>query len=301
MIFKDMLLKIMDLLAFVPDEPYLKLMYLIRMRRPLHLNPPVTLSEKTQYLKIHDHSPEYPMMADKYEAKAYVAKVAGEKYVIPCLGVWERAEDIDFDSLPDKYVLKCTHDSGSYIIVTDKSELNKEKTIKYFAKAVKRNYYNSKREWSYHGVKGRIIAEQLLENTDLEGNVLDDPTPPEYKFFCFNGEPKIILTIMRAYKDDSKTFRHFYDEKWNLIPVGLHGQKPLLDAEKKPDQFEEMYELAKKFSKDIPSLRVDFYLIGGRVYVGELTFYHQSGFEPFNPHEYDRIFGEYLDLGAFMS
>ena len=298
MIFKGALLKIMDLLVIVPDEPYLKLMYFFRMGKPLHLNPPVKYSEKIQYLKIHDHNPAYPMMSDKYEVKKYIAEKAGEQYVVPTLAIWDRAEDIDLDVLPDTFIIKCTHDSGSYTVIKDKSTVDRAALVKKFDAAVRRNFYNSKREWSYHGIKGRIIVEELLLSRDEQGNPTGEPIP-EYKFFCFNGVPKLILTISRGYKDENTTYRHFYDENWNLVPVGIVGQPPRLDAQEKPAQFEEMLELAKLFSKDIPSLRVDFYLVGGRVYIGELTFYHQGGFEPFVPPKYDEIFGEYLDVSGY--
>ncbi len=295
MFAKSFVLKVMDVLSVIPDEPYLKMLYRIRTGKKLNLNPPVTLNEKLQYLKIHGYKPEYSKMADKAEAKKYVASRIGEQYIIPQLGLWDRAEDIDFDSLPDQFVLKCTHDSGSVIICRDKSSFDRKEAVRKLSAAVKRNFYNSKREWGYKGLKGRILAEKYMEDELVEGKIAGTDLS-DYKFFCFNGVPRIAFTVKGGHQSEEKIIRRMYDTDWNLIPVGIRGKKPVTQAEERPAQLEEMLSLAAKLSEGIPFLRVDFYIINGKVYFGELTFFHMSGCETFDPPEYDRIFGEYLKL-----
>jgi len=295
MFAKDLILKIMDLCAVIPDEPYLKFLYFIRMKKPLHLNPPLTLNEKQQWLKIHDHSTEYSRMVDKLQVRDYISEKVGSDIQIPLLGVWDRAEDIDFEALPEQFVLKCTHDSGSFIICTDKNSFDKEAAVKKLNKAVKRDFYVSKREWPYKGLKGKIIAEKYMEDEMEDGSPSGKPLS-DYKIFCFNGEPHLVLTIRGGHLDESQVMRRFYDEKWNLLPVGLRGKAPVSVPEEKPEQLEEMLQLAARLSEGIPFLRVDFYIINGKVYFGELTFFHMSGCEHFTPEEYDRKFGDMLKL-----
>lgn len=295
MFAKSLILAIMDVLKIVPDEPYLKFLYRIRMGKKLNLHPPVTFNEKLQWLKIHDHNPEYSRLVDKSEVKKYIADTIGEQYVIPQLGIWDRAEDIDFDSLPDRFVLKCTHDSGSIVICRDKSRFDKEAAIKLLNKAVKRNFYNSKREWAYKGLKGRIIAEQYMEDTLVEGQSATGDLS-DYKIFCFNGEPRTIFVVRGGHQDESRVKRWMYDTNWKLYEAGFHGKQPRTDAEEKPAQLEEMLELARKLSRDIPFLRVDFYIINGKVYFGEMTFFHMSGCEKFSPESFDKTLGDMLVL-----
>lgn len=298
MFAKDLVLKVMDVLSIVPDEPYLKMLYRIRTGRKLNLHPPVTLNEKLQFLKIHGYRPEFRTMADKAEAKKYVASRIGEEYIIPQLGLWDRAEDIDFDSLPDQFVLKCTHDSGSCIICTDKASFDRAAAVRSLSKAVKRNFYNSKREWGYKGLKGRILAEKYMEDHLVEGAPTGEPLT-DYKFFCFNGVPRIVFTVEGGHGSEDDIVRRMYDPDWKLIPVGIRGKRPVTTPQERPAQLDEMLKLARVLSEGIPFLRVDFYIINERIYFGELTFFHMSGCETFDPPEYDRIFGDYLDLGAF--
>lgn len=295
MIAKSLVLKVMDVLSFIPDEPYLKLLYFIRMKKPLKLNPPETFNEKLQYLKIHDHNESYSQLADKAEVKKYIAKTLGEQYVIPQLGIWDRAEDIDFDLLPDQFVLKCTHDSGSFIICKDKASFDKKRAVTALSKALKRNFYNSKREWAYKGLKGRIIAEQYMEDYMENGKGTGKPLS-DYKLFCFNGRAETIFVVRGGHTDESQVKRRMYDRNWKLLPVGFHGKAPETEADERPAQLEEMLTLAEKLSKGIPFVRVDFYIINEQIYFGEMTFFHMSGCETFIPESFDKTLGDMLRL-----
>lgn len=272
----------------IKDEKYLKLRYELRMNKKLTLTNPQTFNEKLQWLKLYDRKPEYIQMVDKYEAKKYVANIIGEEYIIPTLGVWEKFEDIDFNKLPKQFVLKCTHDSGGLVICKDKSKLNMEEIKKKINKSLKRNYYYSGREWPYKNVKPRIIIEKYMA-TDKQTELID------YKFFCFNGEPK-FLYVSEGLSDHSTAKISFANMNYELLEFYRKDYKPFIELPKKPVNFEEMKELAKKLSKNIPFVRVDFYNVEGKIYFGELTFYPCSGYIPFEPKEYDEILGDMLEL-----
>lgn len=269
----------------LPDKLFLQLMYFHNFRKFLNLKNPKTFNEKLQWLKLHDRKPEYATMVDKYEAKQYIAEKIGSEYVIPTLGVWDRFDDIDFDSLPDQFVLKCTHDSGGLVIVRDKSKLDMETARKKIEASLQNNYYWHKREWPYKNVKPRIIAEQFLENPE-SADLFD------YKFFCFHGEPKVMY-ISNDHGADPRT--DFFDMEFQHLPI--KARDPNADIPPcKPEKFEEMKRLAEVLSKGMPHLRVDFYYVNGKVYLGELTFYHMSGFTEFTPPEWNMRMGEWLDL-----
>ncbi len=269
----------------IPDERYLKINYKLHMGKKLDLNSPQTFNEKLQWLKLRDRNPLYTNLVDKYEVRKYISKTIGEEYLIPLIGVWDKFEDIDFSKLPNKFVLKCNHDSGGLIICKDKNKLDIEEVKKKINKSLKRNYYYAWREWPYKNVKPRIICEKYM--VDESGIELKD-----YKFFCFNGKPKALFVATDRGID---TRFDFYDMEFNHLPFMQHyknGVKKIV----KPKGFDKMVKLASKLSKDIPHVRVDFYDINGKVYFGELTFYHFSGFERFEPKEYDEIFGDWINL-----
>lgn len=271
----------------VPADEFLKRRYKYDMGKELNLDNPVTYTEKLQWLKLYDHRPEYTVMVDKYEVKKYVAEKIGEKYVIPLLGVWERAEDIDFDSLPERFVLKTTHDSGGIVICSDKSKLDVAAAKKKLGYFMKRNYYDCNREWPYKNVKHRIIAEEYMEDS-RQGELRD------YKFFTFGGKPK-VLYIAQGRGRGEPTVADFFDMEFNHLPFTIDHDTALVPPEK-PQCFEEMKELAAKLSEGTPQLRVDFYEVDGRVYFGEMTFFHCSGMAAFHPEEWDRTFGEWVEL-----
>lgn len=269
-----------------PDK-FLKRMYSIRTGKELDLENPVTYTEKLQWLKLYDRRPEYTTMVDKYAAKQYVADRIGQEYVIPALGVWNRVEDIDFDALPQRFVLKTTHDSGGIVICSDKSKLDINAAKKKLTYFWKRNYYGCNREWPYKNVPHRIIAEAYME---------DDSTKElrDYKFFTFGGEPK-VLYIAQGRGSGGETVADFFDMEFNHLPFTIdHDMAPV--PPEKPKCFEEMKRLAAILSEGTPQLRVDFYEVDGKVYFGEMTFFHCSGMAPFHPDEWDRKFGEWVIL-----
>ncbi len=270
------------------DEKYTKLKYRAYMKKKLNLENPVTYNEKIQWLKLYDHNPLYTTLVDKYEVKNYVANLIGEEYIIPTLGVWDSFDDIDFNSLPEQFVLKCTHDSGGLTICTDKEKLDRELSKQKMEKYLKRNYYLQSREWPYKNVKPRIIAEKYME--DETSNELRD-----YKFFCFDGKAKMMFIATERQNKDTETRFDFFDTDFNHIDMKNghpNADKPIT----KPVNFEKMIELAEILSKGIPHVRVDFYEVNGKVYFGEMTFHHWSGFVPFEPEEWDATIGSWIKL-----
>lgn len=272
----------------VPDALYVKSRYKKITGKKLNLKNPQSFNEKLQWLKLYDRNPIYSKMVDKYEAKKYVADIIGEEYIIPTLGVWDKFSDIDFDALPNQFVLKCTHDSGGLVICRDKRKLDKEKARKKINRSLKRNYYWGNREWPYKNVKHRIIAEDYLENIAGQGLI-------DYKFYCFNGEPK-YLYVSQGLENHATASISFLTLDWQFAPFRRNDYKPLEVLPEKPKNFDKMIELAKVLSKDVPFLRVDLYEVDGKIYFSELTFSPCSGMMPFNPPEWDLKLGEYITL-----
>lgn len=276
------------LAIFIGDERYLKLIYRMKMGKRPDLKNPKTYNEKLQWLKLHDRKPEYTRMVDKYEVKSYVGERIGQEYIIPTFGVWERFDDIDFDSLPDQFVLKCTHDSGGLVICRDKSKLDMEAARAKLEKSLKNNYYQQGREWPYKNVKPRILAEQYME--DAETAELRD-----YKFFAFDGSVKAMFIATERGNAETETKFDFFDREFQHLPF-TNGHPNADICPKKPQNLELMLELAEKLSQNIPQVRVDFYEANGKVYFGEITFFHWSGFMPFEPEEWDTVFGNWITL-----
>lgn len=273
------------MLNWVPDKTYLELLFHARMGKKLNIDNPKTFSEKLQWLKLYDRNPMYEKLVDKYEVREYISKKIGEKYLIPLLGKYDNFEEINFDKLPSQFVMKCTHDSGGLVICKDKSQLDIEAARKKINKSLKRNYYYHGREWPYKNIKPKIIIEKYM--VDESGFELKD-----YKFFCFNGEPKSLFIATDRGID---TRFDFFDMKFNHLPFWQHYRNSNKKINK-PTGFKEMIELSEILSEGIPHVRVDFYDINGQIYFGELTFYHFSGMERFYPNKYDEIFGDWLDL-----
>ncbi len=277
-------------LGFINDEKYLKMMYWANTGKKLNLDNPITYNEKLQWLKLHCKKEEYSKMVDKYEAKKWIASKIGSEYVIPLLGVWETFDDIDFDLLPNQFVLKCTHDSGGLIICKDKIKLDKEAAKKKIENSLKRNYFLVAREYPYKNVKPRIIAEKYMEDTTC--NEENENCLTDYKFFCFDGNPKIVYIG----KDHSKhATTDFFDMDFNHLPIKMRDPNAKTPPNK-PIVFEEMKRLATKLSQGCPHLRVDFYLINGKIYVGELTFFHGGGFTEVKPEEWNYKMGEWINI-----
>ena len=273
---------------FIPDKRFLKWKYRLIMGRKLDLENPKTYNEKIQWLKLHDRNPEYTRMVDKIEAKKYVASFIGEEYIIPTLGVWDDVDDIDFDALPNSFVLKCSHDSGGIVICKNKDEFDIDAAKEKLKKGLSVNFYYQNREWPYKNVKPRILAEMYME--DESGYELKD-----YKFFCFNGEPKVLFIATERGLKGVETKFNFYDSDFNFLPF-TNGHPNSSKPINKPASFELMKKLAAKLSQEIPHVRIDFYDIYGKIYFGEMTFYHWSGFTPFSPQEWDYKMGELIKL-----
>lgn len=274
-------------IKFLKDDTYLKLMYKCRIGKTLNLEKPETFNEKLQWLKLNDHNPLYTQLVDKYEVKKYVGDRIGDEYVIPTLGVWEKFSDIDFDKLPERFVLKCTHDSGGIVICKDKNAFDVNSAKKKINSCLKKNYYWAGREWPYKNVKPRIIAEEYME--DKSSSELRD-----YKFFCFGSEMKCSFVCSERFSGTGLKVT-FFDTDWNVMPFERHYPKSK-EKISKPVNYDKMIELAEILSKEIPFVRVDFYEVDGKIYFGELTFYPGSGFEEFSPEEWDKTLGDWIKL-----
>ena len=273
--------------ANVPDEKFLKRMYKIQMGKELNLESPKAYTEKLQWLKLFDHREIYSTMVDKYAVKEYVKEKIGEEYLVPLLGVWDRTEDIDFSKLPEKFVLKTTHDSGGIVVCKDKSKLDTEKAKKKLEGFRTRNYYGQNRAWPYKNVPHRIIAEKYMEDSEYKEH-------RDYKFFTFGGEPK-VLYIAQGRGTGKETVADFFDMEYNHLPFTIDHNMAKVPP-KKPENFLLMQQLARILAKGTPQLRVDFYEVDGKVYFGEMTFFHCSGMEAFHPEEWDYTFGSWVSL-----
>ena len=272
-------------LNWMPDKWYLSLIFRSKMGYWMNWKNPKTFNEKLQWLKIHDRNPLYTTLVDKYEVRKYIAEKIGEEYLIPLLGVWNSPNEIDFKTLPNQFVLKCTHDSGSVIICKDKANFNTEKAKKHLKDHLAINYYYSAREWPYKNVKPRIIAEKYIEDENHELN--------DYKFFCFNGKVKFLQV---DYDRFTEHHRNLYDPQWNQLPFSIQYPSKKNTIIKKPRGYEEMLKIAEALSKGFPHARIDFYGINGSIYFGEITFYHGAGFEQFTPSEWDEKMGNLIKL-----
>ena len=275
----------------LPDKLYLKINYYLHTSHLLQLNPPRTFNEKIQWLKLYDRNPLYSSLIDKYSVKEYVAKIIGKEYIIPTLGVWNCPEDIDFDSLPQRFVLKTTHDGGGEgVIICDKNHLDVEAIKRKLHKSLKRNIYKSLREWPYKNIEPRIIAETFIQQSGDDAEELKD-----YKFFCFNGNPKFCQVKTHI---GEKNFIDLFDMQWNLLPFSClnptHKHAEIIP--KKPNNYELMIELVKKLCVVSNFARVDFYNVNGKIYFGEITLYPASGMGKFTPEKYDKIIGDLLVL-----
>lgn len=274
---------------WLPDKYYLQILYYLQMGKPLHLKRPKTFSEKIQWLKLYNRKSEYTNMVDKYAVKDYVADIIGAQYIIPTLGVWRRPEDIEWDALPEKFVLKVTNGGGSkgVLICKDKSTFNKEVAIATLKSAIKRDIYRLYREWPYKNVKPQVIAEQYMEDSN---GALDD-----YKFSCFNGT---VNDVMVCYdRGSGNTKFYFFDKQWNLLPLNIRGKNaPKGFTLPKVSCMDEMFSLAGKLSEKLPYARIDFYAVNGHPYFGEITFFPASGFDRNLLPETEVLYGSMISL-----
>lgn len=279
------------MLWWLPDRAYLQLYYFIRFKRPCNFKDPKTCNEKLQWLKLNNRNPEHTKMVDKYEAKKYVAERIGEEHIIPTLGVWDSFDEIDLDSLPEKFVLKCTHDCKSVIVCEDKSKFDKAAARKKINKCLRQNYYWIGREWPYKEVKPRIIAEKYMTDSPDTKDLTD------YKFYCFNGYVDCVLGCFERSTGEPKFY--FFDKNWQLKRYNKRGKEaPEGFTMPKPENMDKMFEIAEKLSKDVgvPFLRVDLYSCYGQIYFGELTFFPGNGFDTNRLPEMDLYFGNLMQL-----
>lgn len=272
---------------YLSDETYLKLTYRIRFGEKLDINNPKTFNEKLQWLKLHDNNTDYITMVDKVLVKDYVAKIIGEDYIIPTLGVWDSFDEIDFEALPNQFVLKCNHDSGSIVICKDKSTFNIDAARKKISKGLKTDAFYWGREWPYKYVKRKILAEAYMEDT--ESSELRD-----YKLMCFDGRVKCSFVGSERFSEEGLKIT-FYDTDWKVMPFERHYPRSKYPIER-PLNYDEMVRLAERLAKEIPFVRVDFYEVNGKTYFGELTFYPGSGWEEFRPMEWDEKLGNWIIL-----
>ena len=270
----------------LPDKLFLSWIYRVKIGKRLSLDNPVTYNEKLQWLKLYDHNPKYVELVDKFAVREYVSDTIGEQYLVPLLGVYNTVMEIDFSTLPDQFVMKPTHTSGDVLLCTDKSSLSTSAARDLAATWMRKQYYWGLREWPYKHIRPRIICEELIKT-------VDGKPPKDYKIFCFNGEPKFAFV---ATDRGSETKFDFFDSEWNRQSLRQHYPNSDYMLEK-PAQWEEMLYLARKLAKDIPHVRVDFYVDArGAIFFGELTFFHFSGLEPFEPESYDYDLGSWIDL-----
>lgn len=271
-----------------PDKLYLQLLYRSKIGHWINWKKPKTFTEKIQWLKIYNRQQEYTMMVDKYEAKKYVANIIGEKHIIQTIGVWDDPEDIIWDSLPDKFVLKTTHGGGGggVIICKDKKTFDKRTAIEKLRKSLEKDIFTEFREWPYKNVHKRIIAEKFIE-TNTE-NLFD------YKFFCFNGKVKFFKVDFDRFVDHHA---NYYSPEGILLKFGEADFPPIpTKVIKLPENLDEMIILSEKLSRNTKFLRVDLYNVKSKIYFGELTFFPASGMGKWTPEEYDRIIGDYLNI-----
>lgn len=281
----------MGLLNFLSDKSVLKILYWVNTGSKLNLKNPKSFNEKIQWLKLYNRNKKMTMMVDKYRVREYIKNLIGEEYVIPLLKVYDNEKEIDFNKLPDEFVLKCNHNAAIGLCVCrDKSKLDIKKVRANLRKGLNKNFYYSSREWAYKNVERKIICEKYME--DVGGKPLRD-----YKFFCFNGKAEFVYLSEGLEKHDTASIS-FYDLNGNKMPFHRSDYKEFDETPEFPSNFEQMKEIANKIARDIniPFVRIDLYSIKGKVYFSEITFYPNSGFTPFEPKEWDLKIGELIDL-----
>ena len=276
----------------INDRVYLEVIYERRFNKKLNLKNPQTFNEKLQWLKLYDRKPEYTKMVDKYEVKKYISNMIGEEYIIPTLGIYNKFKEINFSELPNQFVLKCTHDSGSTVVCKDKKSFKQKEIKNKINKALKNNFYYNGREWPYKNVKPRIIVEKYME--DYTGFLID------YKIYAFNGKCDYVMACVDREKENEKTKFIYYDKDWNIKKELSNDGKKYGDNIhlRKPKNLDKMFEIASKLSKDIPFVRVDFYEIDDKLYFGELTFFPSGGFDNKRTREMSKYLNDSLVINT---
>ena len=271
-----------------PDKLFLHWMYWVFTGQKLNLKNPVTFQDKLNWLKLYNRNPLYTKLVDKYAVREWVAEKIGEEYLVPLYGVYDKFDDIDFSKFPDKFVLKCTHDSGSVCIVKDKSKMDLEAIREKIEKGLATKQFYLSREWPYKNVKPRIICEEYLEDA-----IIDDA--PDYKFFCFNGVPQIITYNYGRFTKNGLMI-DIYDKNLNLLNVSIKGYQNSGLFTQKPEKFEKMIDLSKRLSTKMPFVRVDFMYVNKHIYFTEMTFFPSGARKPFLPYEFNLKLGQMIIL-----
>lgn len=279
--------KLQQRMRLLPDAVYLKLVYRARIGRPLNLNSPKGFNEKLQWLKLYDRNPLYTKLVDKAEVKPWVAERIGWEHVVPTLGVWDSFDDIDFGALPERFVLKCTHDSGGLAICRDLSTFDMAAARRKIERSLANNYFWSGREWPYKDVRPRIIAEEYLDPAGEQVGLTD------YKVMCFGGQARCEFTCTG--RADGNLHVDFFDTEWNHMPFIRHYPNADVPPEA-PERLKDMVAMAERLSEGMPFVRVDFYEVAGQYYFGEMTFYPGSGMEEFDPERWDEELGSWIEL-----
>lgn len=284
------------------DKKYIEHKFEAKMGRELHLEAPITMNEKLQWLKLYDRQTQYVQLVDKYLVRSYIADQIGEQYLIPLLGVWDDPDDINFDELPNQFVLKCNHNSGlGMCICKDKSKLDIKKVKAELRKGLKQDYYLTGREWPYKDVPRKIIAEQYIVDTSVDNKKtsgiceIEDTGLTDYKFFCFDGVADCVMVCIDRNSGNPKFY--FFNKEWKLCRYNIRGINAPSDFSlPKPKNIDKMFEIAEDLSRGIPFVRVDLYNSNGKIYFGELTFFPDSGFDNNLLPETDRYFGSLINL-----
>lgn len=281
--------------CLLPDKYFVKYMYFMQTGKRLNLNNPRSFSEKLQWLKLYNRRPEYTTMVDKYAVKEYVAKIIGQEYIIPTLGIWDSPEEIDWESLPQQFVLKTTQGGGSkgVVICTNKDNIDRRAVVSKLKAAMQFDLNRNLGEWPYKNVRRRIIAEQYLEECNNIGNDTHLHDLTDYKILCFHGIPRFCLVVSDRRRGK---YIDFFDNEWNHLPFHCAYYQHSPKKPEKPEKYKEMLELSTKLSSGHPHVRVDFYEVNGKVYFGEFTFFTVSGYNTINPEEWDIKLGSYIQL-----
>lgn len=282
--------KMMYALKFLPDKLYLQIFYFSTTGKFINFKNPKGFNEKLQWLKVNDKRPEYTALVDKLAVREHIKNVLGEEYLFPLLGTWNSFEKIDFNALPNQFVLKCNHDSGSTKVIKDKASLTKEDFDKIrvsLTNRLKEKFFFAGREYPYKDIKPCIIAEKLMVDENNPEKSIED-----YKFFCFNGEPKVMFIATDRSTDCRFDFFDMDFNHLNLVNIHPNSDKVI----EKPKMFEEMKEIAAKLSKGMRHVRIDLYELGGKIYFGEYTFFHGGGFRLCEPPEWERQLGDWIKL-----